>query len=143
MSTKISFVESLVDPHQISYQDSDRKERSTDWGTNDADGVMPDVVVWPESTADVAEVMSAANDHGIPVTPYASGTSLEGNAVPVNNGITLDMSRMDAILEIRPDDLQADIQPSVLGDELDSAAHEYGLTIPALPASGSIALSAG
>jgi len=143
MSTKISFVESLVDPHQISYQDSDRKERSTDWGTNDADGVMPDVVVWPESTADVAEVMSAANEHGIPVTPYASGTSLEGNAVPVNNGITLDMSRMDAILEIRPDDLQADIQPSVLGDELDSAAREYGLTIPALPASGSIATIGG
>jgi len=104
---------------------------------------MPDVVVWPESTADVAEIMSAANENGIPVTPYASGTSLEGNAVPVNNGITLDMSRMDAILEIRPDDLQADIQPGVLGDELDGAAHKYGLMLPALPASGSIATIGG
>jgi len=104
---------------------------------------MPDVVVWPESTADVADVMSAANEHGTPVTPYASGTSLEGNAVPVNNGITLDMSRMDTILEIRPDDLQADIQPSVLGDELDGAAREHELMIPALPASGSIATIGG
>ena len=143
MSVQTSFLEELLDTDQISYGDSERKERSTDWGTDDADGVMPDVVVWPESTADVAAVVTAANEHEVPVTPYAAGTSLEGNAVPVDNGITLDVSRMDTVLEIRPDDLQVDVQPGILGDDVNEAVAEADLMLPSLPASGSIATIGG
>lgn len=143
MSVQTSFLEEVLDTGQISYSDSDREERSTDWGTDEADGVMPDVVVWPESTADVAAVVTAANEYEVPVTPYAAGTSLEGNAVPVDNGITLDMSRMDAVLEIRPEDLQVDVQPGILGDEVNEAVAETDLMLPSLPASGSIATIGG
>jgi D-lactate dehydrogenase (cytochrome) len=143
MASSTEFVENLLDADQYSYGEADREQRATDWGTDDEDAVTPDVVVWPESTADVAAVLSAANDHGVPVTPYAAGTSLEGNAVPVERGITLDVSRMDAVLDVRPDDLQVDVQPGVFGDDLNEAVAEHGLVLPSLPSSGAISTLGG
>ncbi|NIS70058.1 MAG: FAD-binding protein, partial [Proteobacteria bacterium] len=46
-------------------------------------GYRPDVVVWPKSTGDVAAILKLANERMIPVTPWGSGTSLEGNPLPV------------------------------------------------------------
>ncbi len=143
MSKQVGFVEPLLDSDQFSYGDADRTQRATDWGTDDADAVAPDVVVWPESTADVAATVTAANEHGVPVTPYAAGTSLEGNAVPVERGITLDLSRMDAVLDVRPDDLQVDVQPGIFGDDLNDAVAEHGLLLPSLPSSGAISTIGG
>jgi len=143
MSENISFVDEQLTEEQISYGRADREQRATDWGTDEDDGVMPDVVVWPESTDDVAAVVSAANDHGVPITPYAAGTSLEGNAVPVRGGITLDISRMDEVLETRPEDLQVDVQPGILGDDLNKAIASHGLVLPSLPSSGAISTIGG
>ncbi|RCU46273.1 FAD-binding oxidoreductase [Haloplanus salinus] len=139
-----TFVDDLgLDPDQTSVADADRDQRSHDWGTAREDGVRPDVVVWPESTADVASVMRAATEHGVPVTPYAAGTSLEGNAIPIDGGITLDMTRMDAVLDVRPDDLQVDIQPGILGDDVNEAVAKHGLFLPSMPASGKISTIGG
>jgi D-lactate dehydrogenase (cytochrome) len=143
MSMHTSFLDDLLESEQVSYGEADRKERSTDWGTDNDNGVLPDVVVWPESTEDVAAVITAANEHNIPVTPYAAGTSLEGNAVPVEHGITLDVSRMDAVLEVRPDDLQVDVQPGILGDDLNDAVAKHGLVLPSLPSSAAISTIGG
>lgn len=143
MPDNITFVDGILDPDQISYGDADRKQRATDWGTDEADAVQPDVVVWPELTDDVSTVLTAANEHGVPVTPYAAGTSLEGNAVPVDRGITLDLSRMDAVLDLRPEDLQIDVQPGIFGDDLNEAVAEHGLFLPPLPSSGAISTIGG
>ncbi len=137
------FLEGILDPDQISRGTADRKERSTDWGTDDDDAVMPDAVVWPESTADVSAVMEAANERSVPVTPYAAGTSLEGNAVPVRKGITLDLTRMDSVLEIRPEDRQVDVEPGILGQEVNDAVERHGLVLPSLPSSGKISTIGG
>ncbi|MCP5116595.1 MAG: FAD-binding oxidoreductase, partial [bacterium] len=53
---------------------------------------------------------------GSSVTP--PGTSTEGNPVPTQGGLVMDLIRMNKILEIRPQDLQADVQPGVLRKEL-------------------------
>ena len=143
MSEQTSFLDTILDSDQFSYDDAERDQRATDWGTDDADAVQPDVVVWPESTDDVAAILTGANEHGVPVTPYAAGTSLEGNAVPVEHGITLDLSRMDAVLDIRPDDLQIDVQPGILGDEVNEAVAKHGLFLPSLPSSGAISTIGG
>jgi len=137
------FLEGVLDPDQISRGTADRRERSTDWGTDDDEAVMPDAVVWPESTADVSAVMEAANDRGVPVTPYAAGTSLEGNAVPVRKGITLDLTRMDSVLEVRPEDRQVDVEPGILGQEVNDAVERHGLVLPSLPSSGRISTIGG
>lgn len=119
------------------------EERSFDWGTDPEQGTVPDVVVWPESTEDVVTVMETASEHGIPVTPYAAGTSLEGNPVPAQGGICLDVTRMDSIVSVRPDDFQIDVQPGVFGSTIDEAANDHGLFFPPLPSSGKISTIGG
>ncbi|SEH50153.1 D-lactate dehydrogenase (cytochrome) [Halopenitus malekzadehii] len=128
---------------QIATSDQSLEDHSSDWGTMPGEEHPPDVVVWPESTEDVSSVLAAANDRGIPVTPYAAGTSLEGHAVPVEGGISMNMTRMDDVLDVRPDDFQIDVQPGILGSVVDETVAEHGLFFPPLPSSGKISTIGG
>ncbi|HAQ06691.1 MAG TPA: 2-hydroxy-acid oxidase, partial [Bacillus bacterium] len=74
---------------------------------------LPDAVVFPQTKEDVSNVLKFANDHKIPVVPFGVGTSLEGHVIPVNGGISLDLSQMDAILEVRESDFLVKVQPGV------------------------------
>ena len=53
----------------------------------------PDVVVYPTSVAEVAQVLVVADSHGVAVTPFGVGTSLEGHVIPVHGGLCLDLTR--------------------------------------------------
>jgi len=138
-----SFLADLDLDGDASFGDSTRDTHATDWGTPDREGVAPDAVVYPESTTDVSAVLAAANDRGVPVTPYAAGTSIEGNAVPLEAGISLDVTRMDAILDVRPEDFQVDVEPGVFGSEVDDRVGKEGLFFPPLPSSGDISTVGG
>ena len=96
-------------------------------------GRVPDAVVFPRSTEEVARVLAYANGAGIPVVAFGAGTSLEGHTIPVCGGIVLDLTRMDAILELRPGDLQATVQAGVTRSTLNAAAAEHGLQFPVDP----------
>lgn len=96
-------------------------------------GHEPDVVVFPEGPEEVASVLRFASEHGIAVTPFGAGTSLEGQVIPLQGGISLDLTRMDRILELRPDDLQAVVQAGVPKSRLDAAAGAHGLFFPVDP----------
>ena len=105
MTHDCSFLSDLDLEGAVSFDDSARESHAADWVTQEAGlGVTPDAVVWPECTADVSAVLEAANEREVPVTPYAAGTSLEGNAVPLFKGISMDMTKMNDVLEVRPDD---------------------------------------
>jgi D-lactate dehydrogenase (cytochrome) len=91
----------------------------------------PDAVVFPESREEVADVLRFANERRIPVVPFGQGSSLEGHVVPTHGGISLDMNSMDAILEIRPEDCIARVQPGVTHGGLNSRlAEHHGLFFP-------------
>jgi len=137
------FLREFLDDDQISTSESARTERGFDWGTPHEEGSPPAVVVWPESTEDVSAILRESSERGIPTTPYAAGTSLEGNPVPVAGGISLDVSRMDAVVDIRPEDFQIDVQPGILGGEVNEALGRHGLFLPPLPASGKISTIGG
>ncbi len=79
MTGAYAFLEEIgLADDQLSFAESRRADRAADWGAEQRGReVLPDVVVWPESTDDVAAVLSAATDHDVPVTPYAAGTGLE------------------------------------------------------------------
>jgi D-lactate dehydrogenase (cytochrome) len=144
MTHDCSFLADVLPESQVSFGDSDRENHSADWGTETEDlDATPDAVVWPESTGDVATVLAAASERGVPVTPYAAGTSLEGNPVPTFGGISLDLMRMDAILEVRPDDFQIDVEPGVMGSAVDDAAADHGMFFPPLPSSGDLSTIGG
>jgi D-lactate dehydrogenase (cytochrome) len=71
----------------------------------------PDAVVYPRNRDEVAEVLRFASEHGLPVVPFGQGSSLEGQTIPKEGGISLDLALMDEILEARPDDFLARVQP--------------------------------
>ena len=93
----------------------------------------PDVVVYPESGEEVVEVLRYADERGVPVVPFGQGSSLEGHTIPVRGGISLDLGRMDRILEIRPDDFVARVEPGVTHGKLNAALKEHGLHFPVDP----------
>ncbi len=75
--------------------------------------VKPSAVVTVQSTEEVSEVLKYCNKHDIPVVAFGAGTSLEGHVLPIFGGISLDLSTMDKILEISPDDLTVRVQAGV------------------------------
>ncbi|MBW6456069.1 MAG: FAD-binding protein [Trueperaceae bacterium] len=93
----------------------------------------PAVVVYPESTEDVRRVMAFAHETRTPVTPVAVNSSLGGHTVPVAGGISLDLTRMDRILEIAADDFLAAVQPGVTYPRLNEALRATGLFFPVDP----------
>jgi D-lactate dehydrogenase (cytochrome) len=88
---------------------------------------LPDVVVFPESAAQISEIMKFAQTHRIPVVPFGMGSSLEGHVIPYHGGISLDLQRMNRILEIRPEDQLVRVQPGVTRSQLNRELKKYGL----------------
>ena len=116
---------------QLSTTDSDLNAHSRDESTHEP--CLPDVVVFAESTEDVAHVLSHCNGHRIPVTPWGAGTSLEANPMALRGGIVLDLSRMNAILDVRAEDLQVTVGPGVYHTDLNERLSRHGLFFPPDP----------
>jgi len=110
----------------------------------------PDIVVFPESTEEVAFVMRAAHKAGVPVTPRGAGYGYVGGCTPVKNGIVLSVERMNRIHEVNECDFVAVVGPGVITGDLQEAARKKKLMYPPDPASlkdcsigGNIATNAG
>lgn len=101
------------------------------------DAVCPDAVAWPADTAEVAGILQVACRHGVPVTARGAGSSLEGNPIPVQRGLVLDLSRMNRILDVRVEDRQADVEPGVVYAELNRVLRPHGLFFPPSPGGSS------
>jgi D-lactate dehydrogenase (cytochrome) len=93
----------------------------------------PDAVVFPKSREEVVEILRFADGRGVPVVPFGEGSSLEGHTIPIRGGISLDLGLMDEILEVRPDDFVARVQPGVTHGELNGRLKEHGLFFPVDP----------
>ena len=121
----------LLRPDQIDTSDSalDLHARGESWD----EARRPDVVVYPESTEDVRRVIALAYATRTAVTPVAVNSSLGGHTVPVAGGISLDLTRMDRILEIAAEDFLAVVQPAVTYPRLNEALRATGLFFPVDP----------
>ena len=65
---------------------------------------LPDIVVFPETTEQVSEVMKISTQFQIPVVPFGLGSSLEGHIIPQSGGITIDFSLMNKVLNVYEED---------------------------------------
>ena len=75
--------------------------------------VRPSAVVMPRSTEEVSKVLKYCNTEKIPVVAFGAGSSLEGHVLPLFGGISLDLTEMNKIIEIKPDDLVVRVEPGV------------------------------
>ncbi len=126
-----ALVGALGDARRVSDGDSERDLHSSDITFHRPH--RPDVVVYPETTEEVAAVLALADEQRVPVTPFGAGSSLEGHVIPVAGGISLDLTRMDRIVELSPGDLTATVQTGVTRTALERAAAEHGLMFPVDP----------
>lgn len=93
----------------------------------------PELVVYCESTEEVAQVVSLAHAHDVPVIPYGAGSSLEGHLLAVQGGISVDLSGMKRILAVQPEDLTATVQAGVTRMQLNNEIRHTGLFFPIDP----------
>ncbi|MBL8304464.1 MAG: FAD-binding protein [Ideonella sp.] len=97
------------------------------------DAPPPEVVVYAESTGDVVEVLRLADRFAVPVIPYGAGSSLEGHLLAVQGGVSLDLSRMNHIVAIQPEDLTVTVQAGVTRKQLNDEIRHTGLFFPIDP----------
>ncbi len=95
--------------------------------------VRPDAVLFPGSTEEVAAIVKTCAAGNCPIVPFGTGTSLEGHVVPMRGGVTLDMSRMDSVLAVHPEDLDVVVQPGVTRRRLNEELRDTGLFFPVDP----------
>ncbi|MFK8083106.1 MAG: FAD-binding oxidoreductase [Granulosicoccus sp.] len=88
---------------------------------------LPDAVAFPQSTAEVSQIMTVCAAHQCPVVAFGIGTSLEGHVIPTNGGISVDTSRMNRILEVHDADWDAVVQPGVTRVQLNEELRTTGL----------------
>jgi D-lactate dehydrogenase (cytochrome) len=93
----------------------------------------PDAVVYCESNQDVADAVRMAAAHDVPVIPFGVGSSLEGHLLAVQGGISLDLSRMNRILAVNPEDLTVTVQAGVTRMQLNREIKDTGLFFPIDP----------
>jgi D-lactate dehydrogenase (cytochrome) len=93
----------------------------------------PDAVCFPESTAEVARVVAICAGERIPMIPFGTGTSLEGHVQAPHGGVSVDLSRMDRIVALRPADLDATVEAGVTCKQLNRLAADHGLFFPVDP----------
>ncbi len=103
----------------------------------------PWVVVRPKNIEQVQQIMVYANQERIPVITRGAGSGMCGQTVPIHGGITLDMKRMNKILEINPSDVYCRVEPGVVDDDLNQALKPFGVFYPPTPASSRIATIGG
>ena len=95
--------------------------------------IPPDGVVFVQSTDDVAFTVRTCARHRTPVIAFGAGTSIEGHVQALRGGISIDMSGMNRVLAVRPDDLDATVEAGVTRLQLDRELRGTGLFFPVDP----------
>ncbi len=118
---------------RMTTNDAIRQQHSR--GEDTTTPTLPDAVAFVQTTEEVSALLKLCHQHGVAVTPFGAGTSLEGHVNPVRAGISLDLSRMTAILDINAQDMDGLIEPGVTRQQLNEHLRDQGLFFPVDPGS--------
>jgi len=149
-----SFVRDLrkiVGEYAVIFEDTDALQSySYDESGGDYYSHMPDVVVKPENSEQIAKIVKLASGVHIPITPRGAGSGLAGGSVPIYGGIVLSFERMNHIIEIDEENLVAVLEPGVVTNDLCKKVADVGLYYAGYPMSvetsfigGNVATNAG
>lgn len=93
----------------------------------------PDVVVWPQNVEQVSGLAALCYRQGVPIIPYGTGTGLEGGVCAVQGGVCVNLTHMDRILELNPEDFSVVVEPGVTRKALNTHLRDCGLWFPVDP----------
>ena len=102
-------------------------------GEDTYDPVLSEAVVFPETNEEVSKILKLCNEHKIPVVPFGTGTSLEGNVVGNENGITISLEKMNKVLSVNAQDFDCRVQACVTKEQLNKYLREDGVFFPIDP----------
>ena len=102
-------------------------------GEDTYDPILSQAVVFPETNEEVSKILVLCNQHKVPVVPFGTGTSLEGNVVGNEKGITISLEKMNNILEVNVDDFDCRVQACVTKEQLNDYLREDGVFFPIDP----------
>lgn len=94
---------------------------------------LPDIVVFPNSTEEVVSLVGLCVEHGVPLVPFGAGTCMEGQTTPVAGGVSVNMSRMDAVLAVHAADFDCTVQAGIRREALNQHLRDHGLFFPIDP----------
>ena len=102
-------------------------------GEDTYDPILSKAVVFPETNEEVSKILRLCNEHKIPVVPFGTGTSLEGNVVGNEKGITICLEKMNKILSVNVEDFDCRVQACVTKEQLNDYLREDGVFFPIDP----------
>ena len=97
------------------------------------DNEPPDAVVYPQSTADVQEIVRICSSHGLPIVPFGVGSSLEGHVNAPFGGVSIDFRDMNKVIAVHPEDLDCVVEPGITRKQLNEHLRDSGLFFPIDP----------
>ena len=97
------------------------------------DPISPQAVVFPENNEEISTILKLCNESLTPVIPYGTGTSLEGNVLGINNGITISLEKMNKVLQINENDFDCRVQAYVTRKQLNEELKSKGVFFPIDP----------
>lgn len=95
--------------------------------------VLPDAVVFARSTDDVVDLVRLCTAANVPIVPFGAGTSIEGNALPIRGGVSLNLGEMNAIVAVNAEDFDCTVQAGCRREELNEHLRDTGLFFPIDP----------
>ncbi len=147
-SADIEIFKSLVGAEHV-YTDAETLEINSKDYTEDL-SFLPEVVIIPANAIEISRIATYCNTQLIPITTRGAGTGLSGGALPVRGGVVLNLKKLNNIILIDEQNLQAIVEPGVINEELQNVVKEKNLFYPPDPASkgscslgGNIAHSSG
>jgi D-lactate dehydrogenase (cytochrome) len=102
-------------------------------GEDTFDPVLSKGVVFPETNKEVSKILKICNEYGVPVVPFGTGTSLEGNVVGNDQGITISLEKMNKVLSVNVEDFDCRVQACVTKEQLNDYLREDGVFFPIDP----------
>ncbi len=146
----VEALKKVVGDHYVKTDEEYLEQYQTDEEGNPHFFKKPEVVVFPGTTEEVAEVVKLANQYLFPITPRSAGTGVACGAIPIYHGIVVELQRMNQILKLDADNLYAVVQTGVFTGQLQAEARAHGVMYAGDPSSaescqigGNVANNAG
>ena len=115
------------------FSESESVRTNYSHGEDIFDPVLPQAVVFPNNNEEISKIIKLCNDNNVPITPFGTGTSLEGHALGNKDGITISLENMNKILKINEEDFDCRVQAYVTRKQLNEELKDKGLFFPIDP----------